>query len=380
MAKLILSTVGTSLLTNVLTGDLRTDLIKKANLSQEEGQKDESLQGLIEYGVKPKIKEKFQSNDLNVYKQMSAELNGIIGTYDGELKANSHDIHVFIATDTYQGYETALILEGFMKERNFITITYTPKNLSTKDKKSFIKGIKDLLEWFEDENGLNIHRYKSEGYEIIFNLTGGFKSLQGYLNVIGMFYADSINYIFERSSEMLEIPKLPIQIAKDIFYRYATQFALMAEDLPISKSDLHSISETLLEEYESDTFLLSPWGLLSWNKVKSEVLSHSLLQLKYLAYEDSFQKDFQAIDKTTDKVKLQETLVKVSKVLQETDGNITKLKGGQAGGILYDNYTGKNSHIGHFRINQGRRVSCIYKNQKLRLRHYGEHDYVNDNP
>ena len=378
--KIIVSTVGTSLLTNESSGDFRKDIISKSNLSKQEGQLDDTLPGILEYVIKPKLKEKFSTNDLPTYQRMSAELNGIIGIYKGHLDNQPDDLHVLIATDTYQGFETASILEDLLKSKGFATMVYTPKNLSTKNKKAFLEGMKDLLRWFEDENGLNIKSYKSNGYEVIFNLTGGFKSLQGYLNVIGMFYADSVNYIFEGNNEMIEIPKLPIRIEQETFFDNATNFALMSQDLPIPKQSLLGISETLLEEIDSDMYLLSAWGELSWNNTKRKVFSKNLIQFPYIAYQDSFKNDFQTTDREDDKTKLQETITKISKILQENNGDISKLKGGQSGGILYDNYTGKKSHIGHFRISDSIRVSCIYENQTLKLRHYGSHDYVNDNP
>src|SRR5690606_32381980 len=126
--------------------------------------------------------------------------------------------------------------------------------------------------------------------------------------------------------------------------------------------------------------ILSEWGELSWNKVKQEILSKALITLPYISYLPSFIRDFKNTQRSKDKVQLQETIGKISCVLQENNGDISYLKGGRAGGLLYDNYSGKNSHLGHFRIGRSLRVSCEYKNQVLELRHYGEHDYVNDNP
>jgi hypothetical protein len=52
-------------------------------------------------------------------------------------------------------------------------------------------------------------------------------------------------------------------------------------------------------------------------------------------------------------------------------------------GLQYDNYTGKSREgqpIGHFRLDQGRRASCVSNGGHLFLRHFGSHDCVNDNP
>jgi hypothetical protein len=43
-------------------------------------------------------------------------------------------------------------------------------------------------------------------------------------------------------------------------------------------------------------------------------------------------------------------------------------------------YEGKNKDVDHFDLPKDRRVSCIAREDILDIRHYGEHNYVNDNP
>jgi hypothetical protein len=52
----------------------------------------------------------------------------------------------------------------------------------------------------------------------------------------------------------------------------------------------------------------------------------------------------------------------------------------QDGTFRLRRYVGKHKDIDHFDLPKGRRVSCLAKDGQLYLRHYGEHDYVNDNP
>jgi hypothetical protein len=51
---------------------------------------------------------------------------------------------------------------------------------------------------------------------------------------------------------------------------------------------------------------------------------------------------------------------------------------------MNDDYTNRKTPngqpIGHFRLTQDRRVSCVAEGRMLRLRHFGNHDQVNDNP
>lgn len=374
MPKLILSPVGTSLLTNNMKPKSRSVLYQHSN-KQEDEIPDNIKSELRE--VENNIQQNWDASDISNLKKISAELNGILGIYENNLNKGKKDIHFLLATDTYQGKLTAELLKEFLSGKVQSAQVIVPKNLNTKTKEDFKSGIRDLLKWCEDV----LPGYKDAGYEIIFNLTGGFKSLQGYLNTIGMFYADSISYIFEGADELISIPKLPVKIETEQFQENATLYLQLSQTgLGIKKDRLKNIPETFIEEYDQDRFILSDWGELSWNKVSKDILSKMPIELPYLEYEASFIADFNQTKSTKNKIKLQETLGKISCILQETGGNITALKGGEGGGILYDNYSGKNKHLGHFRIGQGPRVSCQYENQILKLRHYGEHDYVNDNP
>ncbi|MGH8009494.1 MAG: putative CRISPR-associated protein, partial [Candidatus Binatia bacterium] len=74
-------------------------------------------------------------------------------------------------------------------------------------------------------------------------------------------------------------------------------------------------------------------------------------------------------------------LAKVAGLLDGHRGDTASLK--KDGGLQYDVYTGRKTvegnPIGHFRVSQGRRVSCVAESGVLCLRRYGEHT-VNDNP
>jgi putative CRISPR-associated protein (TIGR02619 family) len=373
MPKLILSPVGTSLFTN-LAGDNRRLINENANALEDEISK-KTKQLVIRY--ENQVQSLFKENNIDKLKRASAELNSLLTLYDNRFVGHQRDIHVLVTTDTYLGKKAAYNLKDYLKQYFDVVLVYTPVKLSTRTKEHFDSGIRNLLKWCDE----NINNYKESGYEVVFNLTGGFKSLQGYLNTIGMFYADEIVYIFEQGSELISIPRLPVSMETDLFREQAQIFLLLSQtNEGIQKSRLTSIPEIMVEEYQNDRYILSNWGELSWNNAKEEVLSQRLMALPRIAYLDSFKTDFKNTQRPRDKVVLQETIAFISCRLQESDGDISILKAGRSGGILYDNYTGRNSHLGHFRIGRGLRVSCEYKNEILELRHYGEHDYVNDNP
>ena len=370
--RLILSPVGTSILTNQ-AGDQRSLMYKYANRSESETPPEVRLliQNLCE-----QVKNSLPKAQPVALQKASAELNGILGLYEGNLPAKSTDAHWLIATDTYQGQVAASIAQDFLKQHFPNTQIFTPLGLSTRDKATFMEGIKELLQWCDE----TLPGYHNSGYTIHFNLTGGFKSLQGYLNTIGMFYADEISYIFESGEELITIPRLPIRLETEVFETNAPLFLQLSGASEGLHSDTVSAIPDVMLDRIDDRCLLSTWGQLGWNNAKEKILATHLIDLPQIAYEESFRRDFKGNNQAREKVRLQETIARVSYLLQENDGDISSLKGGRGGGILYDNFAGNNNRLGHFRLDQGRRVSCEYVNQTLHLRHFGPHDYVNDNP
>lgn len=364
---LIISTVGTSLLTNSANVEERKLLNSSSNHSKEEA--SEELKQLVQR-IKVKISNVINGNEIDLLKKASAELNGLINFYGGIIP-ETRDVHILIGTDTFLGRTTLTILEEFLRNRNITVSYFIPEGFSTKERKTFLKGVKDLLRWFDNPEG-EFAKYGQKNITVIFNLTGSFKSLQGYLNTMGMFYADKLIYIFETGNELIEIPRLPVKIDDSIFRKYPSEFALMAADFLYCKNQIVDIPETMLEDMDQEKVILSYWGELAWNKVKKEILSDKLLHLPMLGYSEAFNKEFNSISDINEKIKLQETIVKCSKLLIENNGNTRALK--SDGGLLYEVY--QNSAIGHFRINQAMRVSCSKKNESLILQHYGTHEYI----
>ena len=74
-----------------------------------------------------------------------------------------------------------------------------------------------------------------------------------------------------------------------------------------------------------------------------------------------------------EKIKLQETLAKVSHLLVKSNGDTTPLKGD--GGVQYEVYEKADRKqiegLAHFRVTQALRVSCVTSGNALILRHYG---------
>ncbi|GIV72685.1 MULTISPECIES: hypothetical protein [Caldilinea] len=372
--KFVLSTVGISVLLNVLDSSeeaWRQQLNRAAN---EHHLADELAHQVDELVARAKAL--LCKGDVQRNRRLSAELNGLYGIYQGNLLAGKSDMHYLIATDTTLGRKAADVICAFLRENGLNVDVYVPENLSTADTSTFSRGMKDLVHWCEN----TIPGYRDAGYRVVFNLTAAFKSLQGYLNIMGMFYADEMVYIFETGSQLLSIPRLPLQVDIDALRESRMELAMMAQGHIFPFEQVASIPDGLLEIDNQGSATLSDWGALIWNRVKQDLLGEDLLPFPRLQYTDTFRKDFKDTARK-ERAELQEILAKVSGILEDNRGDTFALK--RDGGLQYDVYTNKYTKdgrpIGHFRVSQSRRVSCTAEDGALRLRRYGEHS-INDNP
>lgn len=372
--RLIVSTVGISIFLNVLDASedaWRSRLNRAANDQQLSGELADKTDELVH-----RVADSLKQGDVSSRRRISAELNGLYGIYEGDLSAGKADMHYLIATDTALGRKAADVICAFLRESGLSVDVYVPDDLSTATPAAFSKGMKQLIHWCES----TIPGYRDAGYRVVFNLTAAFKSLQGYLNIMGMFYADEMIYIFETGSRLLSIPRLPLQVDIGALREHRLELAMMAQGHIFSREQVASIPAGLLDIDEQGNAWLSDWGLLVWNRVRQELLSDDLLSFPRLQYTDAFRRDFKQAT-PAERAVLQEILAKVSGLLEDSNGDTAPLK--RDGGLQYDLYTGMTARdgrpIGHFRVSQSRRVSCTAEDGALRLRRYGEHS-INDNP
>ncbi len=376
--RFIVSTVGTSILTNSINRENQDEardwariLRDSANLKQAELPEEtkEVIDTLAERAL-----EKLLKNDVKTNRQISAELNGIYGIYGGALPDNSNDQHYLICSDTAQGQTTGNLIAEFLQDQGATVSVETPKGLSTQDTTSFTEGTKALIKWLDD----TVPRHGS-GYYVIFNLVGGFKSLQGYMNTFGAFYADEVIYIFEApTADLIKIPRLPIQIDTTVIEDHLTKFAMMAAGEIYPVENLDGIPETLLQPITDNGNTvagLSAWGTLIWNRTKADLLKDELLHFPRLKYANSCIKDYNDTNDPDACVKLQETLASVSFRLQQNNGSTEGLEGG----FKFKPLQGFNN-IYTFRVARGIRVSCSKGNGILKLHRYGHRNVVNKNP
>ncbi len=374
--RVFMTVVGTSILNNKpIDEDVLEVLKKSANKTEKELTLEERK---TIKDRKEEIISRF-TGDTNEadWKVHSAELNALL-TYD---RLQKNDRHVLLVTDTYQSQITAEIITQFLGDQGCSNVDkYVPPHLSTSSVENFRKGMTATVKWCDEY----FPPYKQAGYKVIFNLTGGFKGVQGYLNTLGMIYADEIIYTFRVGDELITIPKLPLQLDNTLAQTHAVQFAILSECGCIKKDllDTSGMPELYLDHVQIDGTRytsLSAWGELVWLRSRKSVLAGELYQWPRMELTDMFVKDFGRVVRHDVKWWIQNDLAKASGLLLSGDGQMAALRD-PGNGLKYTNYEGKIAHIGHFRTFDGYRISCTFKDGTLVLRHVGEHDYVNNNP
>ena len=375
----IISTVGTSILTNMINrtteGTSFGILNQSANLKDDELVQVTNSQTVIDT-LAGRAESELKKNNDQINRKISAELNGIYGIYGGNLPASSQDRHCLICTDTAQGQVTGNLIKDFLETRGFPAEIVVPSQLSTRDTDVFTAGIKDLIKWLE--NNVSWQQDSAQD-EVIFNLVGGFKSLQGYMQTFGTFYANTSVYIFEGSSQLIEIPRLPIKIDTSVIENHILEFAMMAagEMYPVQK--LGGIPETLLEPVVDNGITvagLSAWGELIWSRAKADLLAKALLPFSRLEYLSRFYADFNNENAPKARLELQETLAQVAYALDTNNGSTESLT---EGGLRFKPLN-KFPGIFTFRVARGIRVSCSKGNGTLKLHRYGPRNTVHNNP
>lgn len=281
--RVIVSSCGTSILTND-SGELRNYITGLANHKESE-LTAEDKQKLDDHARERQERLK-NAESLEQVKRLSAELNGIITYYDDDLNSNNGvpDQHYLVVSDTYLGKKVGETIELWLKSKKFNVQILGPSGFVTNNLDSFRDAMTELVRWCQE----TLEGYRESGYHIAFNLTGGFKSAQGFLQAIGMFYADESFYIFETGT-LLTIPRLPVKLDIDeTITKHLNTFRKLGLGIELPSKDCADIPETLLMEID-EKVILSEWGELIWQQ--SKIYEKELLEpLPGIVYSENFCK------------------------------------------------------------------------------------------
>ncbi len=265
MRKLILSTCGTSLLTNCLNtfGDqadrLRSLLTKHANTTDPNSIPPDEREALTR--ILDQALEQLLQADTEKSKKLSAELSGLFILDQGKLD-NQNSLHWLIASDTWLGKKTAELIQSKIEEQGAQAEVKVIPQLRTNSIDDFNQGASELARLCHEE----VKGMRDGGYRVIFNLTGGFKGVQGYMQALGTIYADECVYTFERTGQLIRLPRLPFILdTKDIIRKHLHAFRRMNFGLKTTVEDIQDMPREFLLEID-DEYTLSTWGQVIWNE------------------------------------------------------------------------------------------------------------------
>lgn len=269
----VLTACGTSLLTNAADQAFRSKLFQYSNQQEEEMPEEvrEEVQALGEEQA-----EALESMGPQEAASMCAELGTLVRIYGENWGTDSGrpDEHILLHTDTYVGRAVANVLRGWLELHGFNARLKTFTGLQLRDLSAFHRSTSEMARWCREVIG---PRQGTGQGKVVFNLTGGFKAVMGFLVPLGMFYADRIIYRFEGEDDLISIPRLPMQIDPEAeLVTHPSVFRRLSAGLPVDEDDLADVAETLLDRTGSQP-TLSAWGEIAWGDYADEYYEEQLL-------------------------------------------------------------------------------------------------------
>lgn len=293
--RLWISTCGTSVLTFEADQEMRNFLARTANAKEGDLSKEDRLR-IDDRALSQE--EALRAGGVEAARSMSAELNAIVAYHDGVMRqTGAPDHHILLHTDTYQGQLAAEILADWLSSNRCTTELWPISGLQTGDLKSFKKAMDDVARRVREE----VLSWREQRYHVVFNLTGGFKSVAGFLQTLGMVYADECVYLFEApSSPLLRIPRLPLSITPEAAVTANPEtFRRLFAGYCVEQVDCVGIPETLLDVDEGQA-TLSSFGQMAFDAAKRKVYGGGLLEplSDRLVYGPRFREQAGRLDST----------------------------------------------------------------------------------
>ena len=257
----LLSTCGISVLTNAVPAE-RKWLVTMANQASVE---DSRLEGIVDAA-----RTELEAADIPRRRVLSAELNAVVPALE-RFQPNRVQ-HLLIHTDTAVGRAASGLVRGVLERDGNTVAEVTAGGLRTDDADAFRAALARLTVDLDE----TIAEYRGSGWTVVFNLTGGFKSLNAYLQAYGMLVADACVFLFERASDLIEIPGLPVQMDEGkAVTEHLTVFRRLAAGYTISRYEVQAIPGALML-VDGDQATTSVWGDVVWSRCRRAVLAKEL--------------------------------------------------------------------------------------------------------
>lgn len=287
---LVVSTCGISIFINSSKNKNGGILSKYSNATSREEIPSEDLSILDD--ILDSTRKLTNTQSLQELSDLSSELNTLFALYN--YNPPKDHVHILICTDTWLGYEAVSILQTILKRYVSDVRIEKVKDLQTRDLERFQSSLSDIVRCCSE----TLKGYREKGYKIIFNLTGGFKSFQGFMQTLAMFYADETIYIFEGSDSLLRIPSLPIEMKDTQFVSmYLKTFRKLRLGIAVSKEEASKLPGVYIFQLE-DSIALTPWGDIIWGQEYEEIYRQKLHESPspLISYSDKFLRSTRNLD------------------------------------------------------------------------------------
>ena len=203
--------------------------------------------------------------------RQSAEINGIYAVLR-DWQPTRVD-HLLIHSDTAAGRATAQLVEGVLDALDTPPQLITAGGLRTSDPADFRAALPDLTQQVR-EFAVSA---RTAGSDVVFNLTGGFKSVNAYLQAIGMLLADVCVFLFESESALMRIPRAPLrEYAAADLEPHRELFRRLALGYQVTTADTQGVPDALLFEVDG-LVQMSPWADLLWAEHRDSFYRAELL-------------------------------------------------------------------------------------------------------
>lgn len=198
---------------------------------------------------------------------MSAELNGIGAVL--ERYTPNQLFHLLVHTDTATGKATTDLVQAALGNQ---TSLVSAGGLRTNDLASFRTALADLTRQLDPL----VQSYRAQGWFVVFNLSGGFKSLNGYLQTLAMISADRCVFLFEGSLELMEIPRLPVRLAElEELREHVMIFRRLAVGYAVKVDATKGAPDSLLMEVDGEV-TTSALGDVAWARHRATLFAEKL--------------------------------------------------------------------------------------------------------
>lgn len=194
----------------------------------------------------------------------SAELNSL-----HKMGLQPTDRVILIATETIDGRLCAELVRKVLIDKGWchdVTVQVIT-GLQAQDGRRFQQvGLKELISF--------IAKYEHEN--VVFNPTGGFKSVVPYITLAGMLFNKPVKYIHEFSDDVITLANIPIRYDEETFFEVEGKLQKIDSNTFIGKQEWQrgivfndSRFDTLVEEIDGK-LTMSGIGLLLWEKFKAD--------------------------------------------------------------------------------------------------------------